>query len=323
MTLVERFTQIYNLLPNSLSLGIMWGAMALGVFITYKILEIADLTVEGTFAMGGCITAQMISKNINPIFAILVSMVGGLIAGAITGVLHTKFKIPAILSGILTMLALYSVNFKIMDGSSNIRMSDLGTRKVDTILDHIGRLVGLDKITQKSYIELIFGVLIIAIIIGALYWFFGTELGSALRATGNNEHMVRALGVSTDTMKIIGLALSNGIVALAGSMVAQAQRFGDVGMGMGTIVTGLAAIVIGEVIFGKNTPFLWRLATVIIGSTIFQIVRSAVLAFDMNPDDLQLLTSVIVAIALFMPVGREQIKKQINNHKNKKLHEGV
>ena len=207
---MELLTGILKNLPDAISLGILWGVMCLGVYITFKILDIADMTVDGTFALGGCVTATLVVNGINPILSLIVATIAGMIAGCVTGFLHTKLKIPAILSGILSMLALYSINLKVLDGKSNLAMPQLGGGNVKTVIDYVCDLTGL----SSSNATLLFGLIIVILAMVILYWFFGTEIGCAIRATGNNGDMVRALGVNTDTMKIIGLIISNGLVSL-------------------------------------------------------------------------------------------------------------
>lgn len=308
---MELLTGILKNLPDAISLGILWGVMCLGVYITFKILDIADLTVDGTFALGGCVTATLVVAGINPILSLIVATIAGMIAGYVTGFLHTKLKIPAILAGILTMLALYSINLKVLAGKSNLAMPQLGGGNVKTVIDYVCDLTGL----SISNATLLFGLIIVLLCMVVLYWFFGTEIGCAIRATGNNGDMVRALGVNTDTMKIIGLVISNGLVSLSGAMVAQSQRYGDVGMGTGTIVIGLASIIIGEVILNKAISFKTKLISVVLGSIIYRVIIAVVLRLGMNPNDLKLLTAIIVALALSLPI----IKGKINEKKKIKL----
>ncbi|MCO8193178.1 ABC transporter permease [Anaerofustis sp. NSJ-163] len=308
---MELLTGILKNLPDAISLGILWGVMCLGVYITFKILDIADMTVDGTFALGGCVTATLVVNGINPILSLIVATIAGMLAGCVTGFLHTKLKIPAILSGILSMLALYSINLKVLAGKSNLAMPQLGGGNVKTVIDYVCDLTGL----SSSNATLLFGLVIVILAMVILYWFFGTEIGCAIRATGNNGDMVRALGVNTDTMKIIGLIISNGLVSLSGAMVAQSQRYGDVGMGTGTIVIGLASIIIGEVILNKAISFKTKLISVVLGSIIYRVIIAVVLRLGMNPNDLKLLTAIIVALALSLPI----IKGKINEKKKIKL----
>ncbi|MCD2492882.1 ABC transporter permease [Lacrimispora sp. NSJ-141] len=279
-------------IQGAISQGILWGIMALGVYLTYRILDVADLTVDGSFALGGCTCAALITAGVNPYLAVLVSIITGMAAGFITGVLHTKCEIPAILAGILTQIGLYSINLRIM-GRSNTPLL-----KVPTIFKGLTGLTGL----SQNWVSLIVGLIFTAVLISFLYWFFGTEIGSAIRATGNNENMVRSLGMNTNTHKVLGLAISNGLVALSGALVTQSQGYADVKQGTGAIVIGLASIIIGEVIFGKKSSFGVKLVSVVVGSVIYRIIVAVVLQMGLNTDDLKLLTAILVAAALTVPV---------------------
>ncbi|MBE6023369.1 MAG: ABC transporter permease [Cellulosilyticum sp.] len=285
-------------IEGAISQGVLWGLMTLGVYITFRILNFADMTVDGSFALGGAVSAVLVVKGMNPWLSLLPAIVAGMLAGGVTGILHTKIKIPEILAGILTMIALYSINIRIM-GQANTSL--LGE---DTVISLLNSIVG----ASSNVLALSVGVVASIVAIVALYWFFGTEVGSALRATGNNEYMVRALGTNTDTMKIIGLMVGNGLVALSGAFVAQSQGYADVGMGQGTIVIGLASIIIGEVVFGNRFNFAYKLAAVVGGSIIYRIIIAVVLQIGMKSTDLKLLTAIIVAFALAMPVVSKQIR---------------
>ncbi|MCI6663456.1 MAG: ABC transporter permease [Treponema sp.] len=286
-------------IQGAASQGVLWGIMALGLYITFKVLDFADLTVDGSFALGGAVSAVLLVNGWNPFLSLLIAFLAGGISGVVTGLLHTKLEIPGILAGILTMIALYSINIRIM-GQANTPL--LG---VDTIMVKLEILLGIDRTMSSLIVGVVFSVVIIMI----LYWFFGTELGSVIRATGNNERMVRAQGVNTDNMKIIGLMLSNALVALSGAMVAQSQGYGDVGMGTGTIVIGLASIIIGEVIFGVRFSFWYRLMSVVFGSIIYRIIIAVVLQLGLKSTDLKLLTAIIVALALALPVVKSKFKQ--------------
>lgn len=289
-------------LLGAVSQGILWGIMVLGVYITYKLLDIADLTVDGSFALGGSVCAVLVVAGVDPLIAVAAAMLAGMLAGAVTGFLHTVFEIPAILAGILTQIALWSVNLRIM-GKSNTPLL-----QSDTIFSRMTELTGLSSATAS----IIVGVIVAVAIIAALYWFFGTEIGSALRATGNNEHMIRALGVSTAKTKIIALMLSNALVGLSGGLICQSQKYADIGMGTGAIVIGLAAIVIGEVLGrltpGKLTGFKSRLVSAVAGSVVYFLIRAIVLQMGMDANDMKLLSAVIVALALCVPVVWEKFK---------------
>lgn len=287
-------------LLGAASQGVLWGIMVLGVYITYKLLDIADLTVDGSFALGGCVCAVLVVGGMNPVLAILAAMVAGMVAGAVTGFLHTVFEIPAILAGILTQIGLWSVNLRIM-GKSNTPLL-----RVDTLFSQVTDSLG----TTQNVAAIIVGLVVAVIVIAALYWFFGTEIGSACRATGNNEAMVRALGVNTKVTKMIALTLSNGLVGLSGGLICESQGYGDIGMGTGAIVIGLAAIVIGEVL-GRLTPgklrsFGSRLTSAVVGSVVYFLIRAIVLQMGMDANDMKLLSAIIVALALCIPVVWEK-----------------
>ena len=287
-------------IQGAASQGVLWGIMTLGLYITYKVLDFADLTVDGSFALGGAVSATLLVNGMNPLLSLLAAFVAGGLSGIVTGLLHTKLKIPGILAGILTMTALYSINIRIM-GQANIPL--LG---IDTLMSNIEVKMSLNRTISS----LLSGVIFSTVIIIALYWFFGTELGSSIRATGNNERMVRAQGVNTDTMKIMGLMISNGLVSLSGALVAQSQGYADVGMGTGTIVIGLASIIIGEVIFGKRFAFWYILLSVVLGSIIYRIIIAVVLQMGLKSTDLKLLTAIVVAAALALPVLKLRLPKK-------------
>lgn len=280
--------------------GLFWGVMVLGVYITYKILQISDLTVDGSFALGGSICAVMVTSGVNPFLALLASFAAGLLAGFITGFLHTKFEIPAILAGILTQISLWSINLRIM-GRSNIPLL-----KSETIFTSLSAMLPLNE----NEIKLIFGILLIVILIAVLYWFFGTELGSAIRATGNNENMIRALGVNTKRMKLLALMISNGFVALSGALVCQSQKVGDIQMGTGAIVIALASIIIGGVLLGRLKSFGGKLAGAVSGSMIYFIIRAIVLQLGMDSNDMKLISAIMVALALSVPYVLEKRKQK-------------
>ncbi|MDD6073098.1 MAG: ABC transporter permease [Otoolea sp.] len=282
-------------LQGAVAQGVLWGIMVLGVYITFRLMDIADMTVDGSFALGACVCAVLVvNKGVNPVLALFVAMAAGMLAGTVTGILHTIFEIPAILAGILTQISLWSINLRIMGGKSNLPLL-----KVETLISSFAGRMGLTQ-AQSS---MIIGIIVAAVVILFLYWFFGTEIGSALRATGNNEDMVRALGVNTKMTKLLALVVSNSLVALSGALVCQSQKYGDVGSGTGAIVIGLAAIVIGEVLLGKLTPFYWKLISVVFGSVVYFVIRALVLRMGMDANDMKLLSAVIVALALCIPVA--------------------
>ncbi len=290
-----------SLLPafeGAVTQGVLWGIMVLGVYITYRILDIADLTVDGSFALGGSVCAVCVANGMNPFLALLLAMFAGVLAGFVTGFLHTVFEIPAILAGILTQIALWSINLHVM-GKSNIPLL-----RMPTVNSQLSEATGM----SLSAACLVIGIIFAAVVIIALYWFFGTEVGATIRATGNNEYMVRALGSSTKVMKLIGLMISNGLVGLSGALVCQQQRVGDIGMGTGAIVIGLAAIVIGEVLFRRMVSFWARLTAAVIGSVVYFIIRAIVLQLGMDPNDMKLISAIIVALALAVPFCMAKVK---------------
>ena len=280
-----------DLLVPTTAQGLLWAVMALGVYITYRVLDIADLTVEGSFPLGAAVAASMVSAGYGPIPSFVVAAIAGMVAGVVTALLHTKMKIPALLAGILTMIALYSVNLRVM-GKANLSL--LGT---DTTFSIIRKMLSLNS----AYTTLVVGLLATVLVAVFIYWFFGTEIGAAIRATGFNQQMIRAQGVDTDVTIMIGLLLSNALVAISGALVAQSNGFADVGMGTGTIVIGLASVIIGEVLFGTRS-FKNSVISVILGSVVYRIVIAVVLQLGMPPNDLKLFTSILVAFALAMPL---------------------
>lgn len=294
---MEILEQLFNALPGSISQGLIWGIMAIGVYITYRILDIADLTVDGSFATGGAVAVMMILNGCNLWVAMLAAFGAGLLAGAITGLLHTFMGIPPILAGILTQLSLYSINLKIMgkaNQSVNVNQTDL--------------LVSLRWVKEFAVHNPLITVGIVLIItIAILYWFFGTELGCSIRATGSNLNMSRAQGINTNFNKVLGIMLSNGLVAFSGAFLAQYQGFADVKMGQGSIVIGLAAVIIGEALLGRIFKnFALRLLSVAFGSVIYYIVIQAVITMGLDANLLKLLSAAIVAIFLAVPHWKRQ-----------------
>ena len=285
-------------LPGGVSQGIIWGIMALGIYITFRLLDVADLTVDGSFTTGGAVTVMLILGGWPAWAALLAAMCAGLLAGMVTGLLHTKLGIPAILAGILTQFSLYSINLRIMGMSANKAVS----------VDKYHLLLSSRHIPAA----ILTGAIIALVLISLFYWYFGTEQGSALRATGNNPAMSRALGINIDNMKVLGLSLSNGIVALSGGLLAQYQGFADINMGRGAIVIGLAAVIIGEVIghaiLGKRMNFYGTLSFTAIGGVIYYLVIVIVLWLRLNSNDLKLFTAVVVALFLAVPYLRAQKK---------------
>ena len=284
---------LFNAMPGAAAQGLIWGMMAIGVYITYKILDIADLTVDGSIATGGAVAAMLIIGGCNVWVAMAAAFVAGMIAGMVTGIFHTFMGIPAILSGILTQLALYSVNLRILGNKANVALS----------VNNYNLAVASRYVRQMSAQNPILLLAIFTVVlIGVLYWFFGTERGCSLRATGANANMARAQGINTNFDKVLGLMLSNGIVALSGALLAQYQGFCDVGMGRGAIVIGLASIIIGEVVFSKVFHnFGLKLLAAAFGAIIYYLVIQIVLWLGLNTNDLKLLTALVVALFLATP----------------------
>ncbi len=287
-----------SLLTSTLWQGLLWGILALGVFLTYRVLDIADLTVEGSYPLGAAVGVSYIAGGGSPVMAVVLAFLAGSVAGIVTGLLHTKLKIPALLAGILTMIGLYSINIRVMGDKSNVSILRMDT--IYTFFENFG--------LGKNESILACGLIFVVVLIAFLYWFFGTEIGAAIRATGCNKQMIRAQGVDTDITIILGLLISNGMVAMAGALIGQSQGFADVGMGTGTIVIGLASVIIGEVLFGTRNFMNWLLA-VVGGSIVYRVVIAFVLKMGMNQNDMKLLTAIIVVVALAMPLIKEKIKK--------------
>ena len=295
--------------PGGVAQGLIWGLMALGIYITFRLLDVADLTVDGSFTTGGACTVMLILAGWPAWAALLVALIAGLLAGFCTGMLHTKLGIPAILSGILTQFALYSVNLHIMGMAANKAVS----------VDKFNLILSSRNIPSA----IITGVLIAAVLVALAYWYFGTEQGSALRSTGDNAAMSRALGINIDNMKVLGLSLSNGVVALAGGLMAQYQGFADINMGRGAIVIGLAAVIIGEVlgraILGKHLNFLGTLSFTVLGGVLYYIVVVIVLWLKLNSNDLKLFTAIIVAAFLAVPHFRDRAQNSFRKSKKKEV----
>lgn len=296
---------LINALPGALSQGLIWGIMAIGLYITYKLLDIADLSVDGTFCTGGAVCVMMVISGCNVWLAMAGAILAGMLAGLATGIFHTKFGIPAILSGILTQLGLWSVNLAIMDMKAN---QSLNVNNYDLVVS-LRYLQDVNKGTRPFYEHPIFVVSLFTIaVIALLYWFFGTELGASIRATGANANMARAQGINTDFNKVLGLMLSNGLVALSGALLSQYQSFAEINMGRGAIVIGLAAIIIGEVLFGRLFHnFGLLLLSVSLGSIVYYIVIQAVVSLmEINTNYLKLISALIVALFLGVPNWKQQ-----------------
>ena len=293
------FSALLNSLPGAVGQGLIWGLMAIGVYLTFRILDVADLTVDGSLATGGAVCVMLIRGGVNPWIAVLAAFIAGVLAGLATGFFHTKCGIPAILAGILTQLALYSINLRIMGGKSNQTVS---VDKYDLLASQrYVRELGLNN-------PLPLMLLVLAVVIGILYWFFGTEKGCSIRATGANANMARAQGINTNADVVLGLMLSNGLVALSGGLLAQFQGAADVGMGRGAIVIGLAAVIISEVTFGKIfRNFGLKMFAVALGAVIYYFVLQIVLQLGLNTNDLKLISALIVAIFLSVPYWKDKL----------------
>ena len=299
----------FNALPGALSQGLIWGIMAIGLYITYRILELSDLTVDGSFCTGGAVCVMMLLGGQPPVVAMLIAMVAGMLTGLVTGFLHTTWKIPAILAGILTQLGLWSVNLAIMGMKANQAVS---VKNYDLLVS-LRYLQDVAKGTRGFWQHPLITIgLFTAVVVIVLYWFFGTELGASIRATGANANMARAQGINTDRNKVIGLMLSNGLVALSGALLAQYQSFADINMGRGAIVIGLAAIIIGEVAFGKLFKnFALKLTAVSLGAIIYYVVIQAVISLlNIDSNYLKLISALIVAIFLAVPNLRGKVFKK-------------
>lgn len=292
-------TSLLNALPGACAQGIIWGIMAIGVYLTYKVLDMADLTVDGTMATGGAVCVIMMTNGYSVWVALACAVLAGMLAGFVTGMFHTFMGIPVILAGILTQLGLYSVNLRILGiGTSSGTASNLTIS-----VDRYNLLLSLRNVRSLALNNpILVGFLFLIVLIAVLYWFFGTERGCSIRATGANESMSRAQGINTNLNKVLGLMISNGIVALSSALYSQYQGFADVNMGRGAIVIGLAAVIIGDVVFSKLfTNFALKLLAVAIGAVIYYLVIQVVLWLGLNSSDLKLLSALIVAVFLALP----------------------
>ena len=290
---------LLNAMPGAIAQGLIWGIMAIGVFITYKVLDYADLTVDGTMATGGAVCIMLMMNGVNVFIALLCAIIAGMLAGLITGLFHTAMGIPAILAGILTQLSLYSINLVVMGGKANQAVS----------VTKYQLLVSSRYVKELSFQNpILITLLVTAALISVLYWFFGTEIGCSLRSTGANEAMSRAQGINTNRAKILGLMISNGIVALASAMYSHYQGFVDVNMGRGAVVIGLAAVIISDVIFGRLfTNFALKMVAVSIGAVIYYVVIQVVLWLGLDTNLLKLLSALIVALFLAIPYWKGRL----------------
>ncbi|SFC59542.1 putative ABC transport system permease protein [Alkalibacterium subtropicum] len=295
------------LLLSSISQGLLWAIMAIGVYLTFRILNVADLTAEGSFPLGAAVSTSLIVTGVAPWLSVLIALLGGMAAGLISGLLYTKWKIPALLSGIITMTGLYSINLRIM-GQANISLLGEGTliRTVESF--------GLNKTNAV----LLVGSIAVGLVILALHMFFHTEVGLAIRSTGDNNEMSEANGIRTNVMKVIGYMLSNGLIAMSGALLAQNNGYADISMGIGTIVIGLASIIIGEVFF-RNLSIAKRLMTVVLGSVIYRLLILIVLQMNVNPQDLKVFSAILLALALRLPAVQNRLSKPKSKVKSTKM----
>lgn len=314
-------------LQGAVSQGIIWGIMAIGVYLTYRILDFADLSVEGTLGLGAGVSAILIINGMNPYLTLVFSLLAGALAGFATGIFNTVFKIPPILSGILTMIGLYSITIRVMGDSANVTL--IGKDKVITPISELLKKCGLSGTAVENIAGIILGIVFVVAVIVLLYRFFGTEIGTSIRATGSNVKMSRALGVNTDAMVVLTLVISNALVGLCGGLLAQTQGTADVQVGQGSIVIGLASIIIGEVIMcHKDHSFGYKLSAVVVGSIIYRIIFSLAIAplgqkIGLKSFDTKIITAVIIAVALAVPV----VKSKLNHRKlriaNDKRYENI
>ncbi len=292
---------LLNSLPGAVCQGMIWGIMAIGVYITYKILDVADLSVDGTLATGGAVFVACLTGGMPIAFAMIIAIAAGCVAGLVTGLFHTKFGIPAILSGILTQLGLYSINLRILGDKANVPVSANNYKLLLTMRD-----------IPKAI--LVSGILVL-VLIALCYFFFGTEIGESLRATGANQNMARANGINTSFTKVLGLIISNGIVAFAGALLAQYQGYVDINMGRGAIVIGLAAVIIGEVVFGKIFKnFALRLLAAVFGGILYYVVLTLVMRMGLKANDLKLFSALVVAVFLGIPYWRNALKNAVKKN---------
>ena len=303
------FFDILRALPGGIAQGLMWAVLALGVYVTYKILDFADLTVDGSLATGGAVAIVSIASGMPALVAMLFAFLAGAAAGAVTATLNTKLKIPAILSGILTMSALYSVNLHILGEKPNVSI----LKTASTYNGMFAKLFSLSVIDDKNLLTIISCVLALVVIVAIMYWFFGTEIGSAVRATGCNEKMAKAQGINTDLTKYIALMTSNGLAALSGALIAQYGFSADVNMASGTIVIGLASVVIGELVVGNKFSFWVKLVGVVIGSVLYRLIFTIAVGLGMNTNDLKLIASIIIVVTLCVPAIKAKIAGRKKN----------
>lgn len=291
-------TNLPSIAISSVSQGLLWSLLAIGVFITYRILDVADLTTEGTFPLGGAIAATAIVNGLSPLAGTLLGFLGGMVAGLISGLLHTKLKIPALLAGIITMTGLYSINSRVM-GKSNVPL--LGEKRLFTGLESMG--------LNKENAVIVIGLIIVVIVIVALYVFFRTEIGLSIVATGDNLEMSEANGINTHTTKILGYMISNGCIALSGALLAQNNGFADLNAGVGTIVIGLASIIISEVLFASQ-PLFFRMCSIVLGAIIYRFILAIILEFPIEANDNKLFSALILILCLSLPLIKKKMRRK-------------
>lgn len=296
-----------ELIIISISEGLLWGVMALGIFISFRVLRLADLTIEGSFPLGAAIASLLITEGVHPIIATISALIGGALGGLVTGLLMTKFRIPPLLAGILTMTGLYSINLRIM-GRANISL--LNHPRVTQLLNGVLPLPTLTNV-------IIVGTIVTVLIVSVLYLFFRTDLGQALIATGDNERMAKAMGINTSSMKVLGLMAGNGLVSLSGALIAQNNGYSDISMGIGTIVIGLASVMIAEVVF-NNVSFGVRLSSLAIGSIFYRLIISSALSLGLQPNDLKLISAILLALVISIPSFYDDYINRLNFKKEGK-----
>jgi putative ABC transport system permease protein len=302
----EQIMGIIESLYGGMGQGLLWAMLAIGVYLTFRILDFPDLTAEGTLALGCAVTMKLINLGASPVVSTLAALIIGAAAGLCTGVLHTKLKIPAVLSGILTMIALYSINIRIMDGSTSLSID--AAHSMYSPLKNALIEGGVARSLASHTSIVLFGLAICAGAILLLYWFFGTELGASMRATGSNENMCRALGINTDFTKILTISISNAIIALAGALVSQQMSYGGTNVGVGSIVVGLAAIILGETFMGKKAPFFAKLILVTLGSVLYYSMITVIIYYGLlRPTDTKVLTALMVILAISLPTIKKKL----------------
>lgn len=303
------FTNLFSIAAFSVAEGLMWSLLAVGIFVTYRILDVADLTTEGSFPLGGAITAALIMADLPPIVATVGAVFGGMLAGLVSGIIHTKLKIPALLAGIITMTGLYSINSRVMGKKPNQAL--LGKKTIFNFMDEFN--------FTSNTVVIIIGLVTVLLVIGLLYTFFRTEIGLSIISTGDNIEMSQANGINTDFTKILGYMIANGMIALSGSLIAQNNGYADISSGIGTIVIGLAAIIISEVLFSKQ-PLLYRMFSVVLGAIIYRFILALILELPIEANDNKFFSAVILVVALSFPLVQKKL--QSNSKRQPKKRKG-